>query len=90
MNFITYTNAWTKSEITQRRIMISISILLFIVFYGILPSQNELLKGVSIPLSLLLLILTSYGSYILYSRANHAKESISIYKKSEKKQWKRK
>jgi hypothetical protein len=82
MNFIEYTNAWMKSEVTQGRIMIGAGILLLFICYSIFRSQNELLKGALIPLALLLVVLIGYGSYILYSRPAHAKESIELYKKS--------
>jgi hypothetical protein len=82
MNFIEYENTWVKSEVAQGRIMIGIGVLLLLVFFIILRNQNELFKGALIPLSLLLLILIGYGSYILYSRPAHAKESISLYEQS--------
>jgi len=82
MNFIEYTNAWTKSEITQGRIMVGIGILLLFALYSIFRSQNDLLKGALIPLSILLLVLIGYGSYILFSRPAHAKESIVLFEKS--------
>lgn len=79
MDFIEYTNTWAKSEVIQGRIMIGIGILLLIALYSIFRSQNDLLKGALIPLSLLLVVLIGYGSYILYSRPAHAKESIAQY-----------
>ncbi len=82
MGFIEYTNTWAKNEVTQGRIMIGIGVLLLFVFYSIFGSQNELLKGAMFPLGLLLVILIGYGSYILYSRPTHAKESIALYQKS--------
>ena len=82
MNFIDYTNSWVKSEVTQGRIMVGIGIVLLFVCYMILRNQNELLKGSLIPLLLLLLVLFGYGSYILYSRPAHARESILLYEQS--------
>jgi len=79
MDFIAYSNAWVKSEVTQGRIMIVIGILLLIALFGIFRSQHELLKGSTIPLSLLVVVLIGYGSYILYSRPAHAQESIAMY-----------
>ncbi|MEL6842995.1 MAG: hypothetical protein AAFP02_07250, partial [Bacteroidota bacterium] len=83
MDFIEYTNTWAKSEVTQGRIMIGIGILLLVALYGIFRSQNELLKGALIPLSLLTLVLIGYGSYILYSRPAHARDSIALYQSTE-------
>ena len=85
MDFIEYTNAWVRSEVIQGRIMIGVGLLLLFVFFSIFRSQNELLKGILIPLGLLLLILIGYGSYILYSRPAHARKSISLYEKSREK-----
>lgn len=79
MDFVEYANAWVKSEVTQARFMIGIGILLLLAFFGIMRSQHELLKGSLIPLGLLLVVLIGYGSYILYSRPAHAKESIALY-----------
>jgi hypothetical protein len=82
MDFIEYVNSWAKSEVTQGRIMIGVGILLMFALYGIFRSQNDLLKGALIPLSLLLLVLFGYGSYIQYNRPAHAKGSIALYEKS--------
>ena len=79
MDFIEYSQAWAKSEVTQGRIMIGLGILLLFALISIFRSQNELLKGTLIPLSLLLLVLIGYGSYILYSRPAHSTESIALY-----------
>jgi len=84
MDFIEYTNNWAKSEVTQGRIMIGISIVLLFVLYYLFRSQNELLRGTLMPLGLLLIVLVGYGSYILYSRPAHAKESITQYQQSKK------
>ena len=82
MEFTDYTNDWAKSEVLQGRIMMAIGIFLSIVFVAILRSDNVLLKGSMIPLSLLLAILLGYGSYMLYSRPAHAKEIIKLHQKS--------
>ena len=82
MEFTEYTNDWAKSEVLQGKIMISIGIFLSIVFVAILRSDNALLKGSIIPLSLLLALLLGYGSYMLYNRPAHAKEIISLHQKS--------
>ena len=79
MDYIEYTNAWAKSEVTQGRIMIGVGILLLVIAFFIYRSQHELLKGTLIPLSLLLVVLIGYGGYILSSRPAHAKETIASY-----------
>ena len=84
MEFIEYTNAWAKSEVLQGKIMIGIGIFLSIAFIAIFRSENLLLRGVLIPLGLLLAILLGYGSFMLYSRPAHAKEIVGLYQKSSK------
>ncbi|MEM7375165.1 MAG: hypothetical protein AAF587_41610 [Bacteroidota bacterium] len=79
MDFIEYSNTWVRSEVTQGRIMIGIGILLLFVLFSIFRSQNELLRGALIPISLLVVVLIGYGGYILYSRPAHAKASIALY-----------
>lgn len=82
MEFIEYANEWAKNEVYQGKIMIAIGIVLAIAFILICRNDNEFLRGMLIPLGLLLAILLGYGSYILYSRPAHAKEIITIYKTS--------
>ena len=79
MNFIEFSNAWAKSEVVQGRIMIGIGILFLIVAYSIFRGQNELLRGALIPLSLFVLVMIGYGSFILYSRPAHSKGCIELY-----------
>jgi len=79
MDFIEYANSWAKSEVLQARIMIGVGIIVLIAFIGIIRSENQLLRGALIPLSLLLLVLLGYGAFILYSRPAHVKESIALY-----------
>ena len=83
MEFIEYTNAWAKSEVTQGRIMIGIGVLLLVALVFILRSQHELLRGALIPLSLLTLVLVGYGAAILYSRPAHAQSSIALYEQNQ-------
>ncbi len=82
MDFTEYINAWVKSELLQGKIMIGIGVLLIVAFIAILRSEHELLRGALIPLGLMLVILVGYGSFILYSRPAHAKESIALYEKT--------
>lgn len=83
MEFIEYINTWSKNEVSQGRIMIGFGIAVIIVVYSIFRSQNELLKGMLIPLYFLILVLIGYGSYILNSRPAHVTQSIALYEKSE-------
>lgn len=82
MDFIEYSNSWAKSEVTQAQIMIGIGILFVAAFVGILKSEVELLRGSLLPMGVILVLLLGYGSFILYSRPAHAKESIALYQES--------
>ncbi len=84
MTFIEHANTWVKNEVLQGRIMVGIGVLVLWTFIVIVKSQNEFFRGSLIPLGLLLFVLLGYGSYILYSRPAHVKESIELYQKSEK------
>lgn len=77
-----YANEWAKNEVYQGKIMIAKGVVLAIAFILICRNDNELLRGMLIPVGMLLVILLGYGSYILYSRPAHAKEIITIYKTS--------
>ena len=50
-----------------------------ICLFFILKGQHALLRGTLIPLGLLSLVLVGYGSFILYSRPQHAKQSMEIF-----------
>lgn len=84
MDFIEYANNWAKSEVTQGQIMIGLGVLILAALVGIIRSEVEFLKGATIPIALMLVILIGYGGYILFSRPAHAKESIALFQKSEK------
>ena len=84
MDFIDYSTAWSKSEVLQGKIMIGLAILLLIAFIAILRGEHELLRGATIPMALLIVILVGYGSFILYSRPAHSSQSIALYESSPK------
>lgn len=82
MDFISYSQSWSKSEVLQGKIMIGIGLLVLIALVFILKSEHELLRGSLIPLSLLVLILIGYGGFILYDRPSHSNEAIVMFKSS--------
>lgn len=83
MNFIDYTNAWVKSEVTQGRIMIGIGVLALAVLFAIWRGEHALLKGALIPGGLLVLMLAGYGAYISQSRPAHGAKSIALFEQNE-------
>jgi len=84
MEFIQQLQLWEKGELLQGEIMIGLGVVFLIGFIFIFRIQNEFLRGTLIPLSLLLVVFIGYGSYILYSRPAHVKQSISRYQSSKK------
>lgn len=70
---------WLKAELLQGKIMIGFGVLVLVAFIGIFRSQNELLRGMLIPFSLLILVLIGYGGYILQSRPVHLKQSTELF-----------
>jgi len=82
MTFIQYATAWSKSEVTQGQIMVGIGVLVLVALVGILRSENELLRGSVIPLTLIVIAGIGYGGYVIYSRPAHVKTSIAAYKNS--------
>ncbi len=81
MDFIQQLQIWEKAELLQAKIMIGIGVVALFAFIGIFRSESELLRGMLIPLGLILVILIGYGGYILQSRPAHAKEAIALYQK---------
>lgn len=82
MNFTNILSLWEKGELLQGKIMVGVGVLLLIAFIGIIRSQNELLRGMLIPLGLTLAVLIGYGGYILQSRPAHIQQSIASYQTS--------
>lgn len=62
--------------------MMIVGVIIIFATYGIWRSDNDLLRGMLIPLALLIVILIGYGAYILYSRPAHARDSIALYQTS--------
>lgn len=79
MDYTEILQNWLKGELLQGKIMIGIGVLIGIVFIGIFRSQNELLRGMLIPLGILIILLLGYGGYILQSRPAHVQQSIALY-----------
>ncbi|MEO0405639.1 MAG: hypothetical protein AAF193_12275, partial [Bacteroidota bacterium] len=82
MTFPEYLDKWVKSEVLQGQIMIAAGIILAISLFFIIRGNHALLRGTLIPLGLLTIILVGYGGSILFSRPQHAKQSMEIFEKN--------
>lgn len=85
MDFIKQLNNWVKGDVIQGKIMIGF--VLFFLFPAVIisiRSQNILIKGMFIPLSLLLVINLTYGGYLLLTKTKTTKEIEMGYAKNAK------
>lgn len=68
MNFNLQLEHWANGETAQGKIMIGASILLALISIALLKNDNGLLKGMLIPLCLLMAVNIGYGSYLVATR----------------------
>lgn len=71
MDFLQQLEIWAKGDALQGKLMLAIGILLSLAFIFILNGNNPLVKGMLIPLSLLILINIGYGGFLAFSRPKH-------------------
>ncbi|AZA77295.1 hypothetical protein EG347_07140 [Chryseobacterium sp. G0186] len=72
---------WAKGEIAQGKRMLSISVLLILLVILALKSENTLFRGMMIPISLLLILNTGYGIYLVTNRVKYTEEINRQFKK---------
>jgi len=85
MDYIEYANNWAKSEVEQGHIMIGAGVVLLVLVFWMMKGENDLFKGMLIPLGLLTVVLIVYGGVIIYGRPAHAKQNIELYMQSKSK-----
>lgn len=79
MDFIQHLHAWVGGETAQGRVMVLVGILLSISAFLIVKSGNVLLRGMLIPLALLVAMNLGYG-YILVSRPTTSLKTEDAYR----------
>ncbi|MFT4646373.1 MAG: hypothetical protein ACI8ZX_002801 [Planctomycetota bacterium] len=79
MNFTDYIQTWAKGDLQQGKIMLAFGVLGLVIQFFIFKSDHSMLKGMMIPLSLLVLIFIGYGSFLTSTRMNHATTNIENY-----------
>ena len=72
MDIVEQVNLWAKGDALQGKIMFGLGIVVAICLIGIFKADNSILKGMIIPLSLLLLANLGYGVFLAGTRVNHA------------------
>ena len=71
MELIKYTSEWVRGEVFQGKIMLVLGCLLFIAGISIFRSNNELMRGMLIPVGLIVFMLIGYGSMQTIVRPKH-------------------
>ncbi len=71
MELIKYTTEWVRGEVFQGKIMILAGALLLLAGISIFKGNNELMRGMLIPLGIMVLILIGYGIMQNTVRPNH-------------------
>lgn len=82
MDFINYASNWFNEEITQGKIMIILGVLLLVSGLFIWRGSNDMLRGMLIPFSLVVIILLGYGSYQAIKRPKQLKQLILQYEQT--------
>lgn len=82
MDFVPQLHAWIAGETSQGRVMIVAGTLLCIATFLILRSENALLRGMLIPLALLVAMNLGYG-YVLVSRTATSLKVEAAYRQSQ-------
>ncbi len=83
MELLKYTRAWVKGEVRQGKIMLLLGAFLLILENYIVKSNNDFLKGLIIPVGLIISILVGYGlMQIIVRPKHHTKVARDIEKAS--------
>ena len=72
MEFTKQLQLWASGDASQGRIMVVVGVLLGISAFLIFRSDNQMLKGMLIPIGLLIVITLGYGSFLSMTRHQHA------------------
>ncbi len=82
MNLLDFTNIWVKGEVFQGKIMLMIGIAILIATVAIIRADNSVLRGATIPLALIVILLVGYGSFQTFGRPSHANKVTQLYKEA--------
>jgi hypothetical protein len=82
MSFIPYTKEWVKGEILQGKVMVVAGLLLVLCLFFIFKNENTVLKGMFMPIALLMVLNLGYGSFVLYSRPKHLEVISKLYQQN--------
>ncbi|WP_139926331.1 hypothetical protein [Hymenobacter sp. DG01] len=71
MKLLELASTWVKGEVFQGKLMLAIGAVLLMAVIAILNSMHEFLRGTLVPLSLVVLVLMSYGGFQVAKRPGH-------------------
>ncbi|MGB0403940.1 MAG: hypothetical protein ACPGEG_07575 [Salibacteraceae bacterium] len=79
MEFIEQTTKWGLGDALQGKLMIAMGVTSLIFMFLIFKSENGILKGMLIPLGILMLIGIGYGGFLSFSRPGHVVNASEMY-----------
>lgn len=85
MNLLDHTTTWVRGEVYQGKIMIILGIVVLICFIALFKGNSDLLRGMTIPVGLVLLILFGYGGFQIIGRPPHINKVSELLEKSPEK-----
>lgn len=78
MELIKHTTDWVNGEVFQGKIMLSLGVFVGFLTFLIIRNNNEVLRGMLIPMGLIILILIGYGSMQIIVRPKHLNKVTEI------------
>ena len=84
MELIKHTTNWVNGEVFQGKTMLALAVIVGLLAFFIIRNNNEILKGMLIPMGLIMLILIGYGSIQIIVRPKHIPKVEEMYKSNPK------
>ena len=84
MELIKHTTQWVNGEVFQGKTMLALAVIVGLLAFFIIRNNNEILKGMLIPMGLIMLILIGYGSMQIIVRPKHIPKVEEMYKSNPK------
>lgn len=84
MDLIKHTTEWVQGEVLQGKIMLVLGIIILIISIFIFKSDHEILKGMLIPIGLILLILFGAGGFQIIGRLAHISKVENVFAQNPK------
>jgi len=84
MELIKHTIQWVNGEVLQGKTMLVLGVIVGFAAFFVIRNNNEILKGMLIPLGLITLILIGYGTMQVIVRPKHIPKVEEMYKSNPK------